>query len=81
MVFNTTFNNILVISSRPPLSGIRLTTFVVIGTDYIGSYKYNYYSITTTTVPTLTYRIKTSNMDECTFHTNNHFTILLNSIG
>jgi len=32
-------------------AGFALTTLVVIDTDYIGSYKSNYYMITTTTVP------------------------------
>jgi len=31
--------------------GIELKTLVVIGTDYIGSYISNYYTITTTTAP------------------------------
>jgi len=30
-------------------AGFELTTLVVIGTDYIGSYKSNYHTITTTT--------------------------------
>jgi hypothetical protein len=29
------------------LAGLELTTLVVIGTDFIGSYKSNYYTITT----------------------------------
>jgi hypothetical protein len=29
----------------------RLTTLMMIGTDCIGSYKFNYYTITTTTTP------------------------------
>ena len=34
-------------------AGFELTTLVVIGTDYIGSYnKYNYHTIRTTTTPT-----------------------------
>ena len=32
-------------------AGFELTTLVVIGTDYIGSYKSNYHTITTTMVP------------------------------
>ena len=84
MVFNTTFNNISVISWRPVLlveetgvlgenrrpvashwltlshnvissiprlSGIELTTLVVIGTDCICSYKSNYHTITDLTTP------------------------------
>ena len=35
------------------LAGFALTTFVVIGTDYIGSYKFNDHTITTTTSPNL----------------------------
>jgi hypothetical protein len=31
-------------------AGFELTTLVVIGTDCIGNYKSNYYTITTTTV-------------------------------
>jgi hypothetical protein len=34
-----------------PLSRFKLTTSVVIGTDYIGSYKSNYHMITATTAP------------------------------
>jgi hypothetical protein len=34
-------------------SGIELTTLVVIGTDYIGSYNSNNHMITTTTPPPL----------------------------
>ena len=34
-----------------PWAGLELTTFVVIGTDCIGSYKSNYHTITTTTFP------------------------------
>jgi len=36
-----------VVSSTPRLSGFELTTLVVMGTDCIGSYKSNYYTITT----------------------------------
>ena len=32
-------------------AGFELTTLVAIGTDYIGSYKSNYYAITTTMAP------------------------------
>ena len=32
-------------------AGFELKTFVVVGTDYIGSYKSNYHTITTTTAP------------------------------
>jgi len=38
-----------VVSSTP--AGFELTTLVVIDTDYIGSYKYNYHASTTTTAP------------------------------
>ena len=31
--------------------GFELTNLAVIGTDYIGSYKYNYHTIMTTTTP------------------------------
>jgi hypothetical protein len=41
-----------VVSSTPHLSGFKLTTSVVIGTDCIGSCKSNYHSITTKMVPT-----------------------------
>jgi hypothetical protein len=84
IVFNTTFNNISVISLRPVLlvevnrvlgeshhsaasldklyhvmlyrvnlawARFELTTFVVIGTDYIGNCISNYYVITTTNAP------------------------------
>jgi hypothetical protein len=34
-----------------PRMVFELTTLVVIGTDYIGSYKSNYHTITTTTAP------------------------------
>ena len=38
----------IVVSSTPRLSGIRTRCeLVVIGTDYIVSYKYNYHKITT----------------------------------
>ena len=83
MMFNATFNNILVISwwsvllmeetggpgKNTDLSQVtdkhhimlytsswlrfELTTSVVIGTDYIGSCKSNYHTITTTTAPPL----------------------------
>jgi hypothetical protein len=38
---------------RTPLDwvGFELTTLVTIGTDYIGSHKYNYHAITITTAP------------------------------
>ena len=76
MVFNTTFNNISVISRLPveysekttdlpqvidkfyhillylvhlTSAGFELTTLVLIGTDYIGSYQSNYHTITTKT--------------------------------
>jgi len=32
-------------------AGLKLTTLVVIGTDCIGSYKFNYHMITTTVAP------------------------------
>jgi hypothetical protein len=32
-------------------AGFKLTTLVVIGTDCIGSYKFNYHTITTMTAP------------------------------
>ena len=38
-----------VVSSTPRLSGIRLTTLVVIGTDCIGSCRSNYHTIMNTT--------------------------------
>ena len=40
-----------VVSSRPCLSGVRTHNVRVIGTDFIGSHKSNYHTITTTTVP------------------------------
>ena len=40
-----------VISSKPRLNGIRTHMLVVIGTDYIGSCKSNYDTITNMTVP------------------------------
>jgi hypothetical protein len=40
-----------VVSSTPDLSGIRTHMLVVIGTDYIGSCKSNYDTITNMTVP------------------------------
>jgi hypothetical protein len=57
MVFNATFNNILVISWWSVLlveetsEGFELITFVVIGTDCIGSCKSNHHTIMTTTAP------------------------------
>ena len=33
------------------ITGFKLTTLVVIGTNCIGSYKFNYHTITTMTVP------------------------------
>jgi hypothetical protein len=60
MVFNATFNNILVISWRSVLlveetgvlvAGFELITLVLIGTDYIGSCKSNYHMIMTTMAP------------------------------
>jgi hypothetical protein len=38
------------VSSTPAWDGFELTTLVVIGTDWIGSYKSNYNTITITTV-------------------------------
>jgi hypothetical protein len=32
-------------------AGFKLTMLVVIGTDFLGSYKSNYHTITTTTLP------------------------------
>jgi len=85
VVFNTTFNNISVISWRsvllveetgvpevtdkvnhimlyrvhPAWVGFELTMLVVIGTEYIGSYKSNYHTITTKMAPIiLTRKIK-----------------------
>jgi hypothetical protein len=43
MVFNATLNNISVISI------FELTTSVVIGTDCMGSCKFNYHTLTATT--------------------------------
>jgi hypothetical protein len=40
-----------VVSSTPRLSGFQTHKLVVIGFDYIGSYKSNYYTITTTAAP------------------------------
>ena len=56
MVFNTTLNNISVISWRSallveetsPWTGFELATLVPIGTDYIGSRKSNYHTNMTT---------------------------------
>ena len=42
-----------VVSSTLALVGFELTTFVVIGTDCIGSYVSNYRTITTTTAPSI----------------------------
>jgi len=36
---------------HPGCAGFELTTLVVIGTDYTGSCKSNYHTITTTTAP------------------------------
>ena len=66
LVFNTTFNNISVISWRSvllveetgvteytsPWTGFELTTLVVIGTDCTDSCKSNYHMVTITTAPT-----------------------------
>jgi hypothetical protein len=40
-----------VVSSTPRLNGFELATVVVIGTDYIGSWKSYYHTIMTTTDP------------------------------
>jgi hypothetical protein len=40
-----------VVSSTPRLSGLVLTTLMVIGIDCTGRYKSNYHTITTTTAP------------------------------
>jgi hypothetical protein len=40
-----------VVSSTPRLNGFELATVVVIGTDYIGSWKSYYHAIMTTTDP------------------------------
>ena len=45
------FYHIMLYRVQLALAGFELTTFVVIGTDYIGSYKSNYHTITTTTAP------------------------------
>jgi hypothetical protein len=43
--------NIMLYRIHFAMSGIRITTLVVIETDYTGSCKSNYYTITTTTAP------------------------------
>ena len=47
----TLYHIILYLVHRLAWVGFELTTLHVIGTDYIGSYKSNYHTITTTTVP------------------------------
>jgi hypothetical protein len=42
---------IFVEGATSPSTGFELTTLVVIGTDYTGSCKSNYHTITVTTVP------------------------------
>ena len=42
-----------VLLSTPCLSGFKLTTLVAIGIDCIGSCKYNYHTIMTTTAPSV----------------------------
>ena len=41
----------LIMLYTSPLEGFELTTFVIIGTDCIGSCKSNYHTITTMTAP------------------------------
>ena len=43
-------------------TGFELTTLVVIVTDCIGSYKFNYRTITTTTAPSMSVYINTKYM-------------------
>ena len=47
----TNFITLCCIEYTLPWVGFKLTTLVVIGTDYIGSCKFNYHTITTTTFP------------------------------
>ena len=41
--------HIMVYREHLAWAGVKLTTLVVIDTDYIGSYKSNYHTVTTTT--------------------------------
>jgi hypothetical protein len=44
-------DHIMLYQVHPTWAGFDLTTFVVIGTDCIGSFKSNYHTIKTTTAP------------------------------
>jgi hypothetical protein len=50
--------------------GFELTTLVVICTDYIGSYKSNYDTITVTTAPPWTYKQQTITKNWIQYKTN-----------
>jgi len=60
MVFNATFSYIVAVSfigggnGNSQRTGLILTILVVIGTDCTGSYKSNYYTITTMTALLIT---------------------------
>ena len=59
--------------------GFEFTTLVVIGTDGIGSYKYNYITITTTTAPSNLYYI--DNIDDIyRYHIKSYLYIRLEQI-
>jgi hypothetical protein len=52
-------------------AGFELTMLVVIGTDYIGSYKSNYHTIATTTTPLFQY-VYQCNIHQLIYNKNSH---------
>jgi hypothetical protein len=52
-IMDRVFFNIMLYRVHVAMNGLELTTFVVIGTDCVGSCKSNYHTITITTAPYL----------------------------